>query len=332
MSRRSFLNEVLSGTPSELLGEKPSTEPAQPSFTAKKLDGFTEAARMVKKPTLRLKPSECSVWQGNARDYDLLTEDRLRSLIDSIQAEGGNRIPVTVRRTPKGEKPFELVVGTRRHWAVSWLNANSYPDIELLASIEDIDDEAAFRLADVENREREDISDIERGKNYKVALDRHYGGVITRMAERLKIPNSVLRRYILCTEIPGEILAAFATPLHLMAYYADVLVPLIRRPDSFAKMKAEAERLAIEQSFRVSGNEDPIPGPEVMRRLVKASTEKRAPRRKAAIEVSGEPIGKIDRDQTQALTLTLTPNGLPVDAILETLRPIIEQAKIRKGQ
>ncbi|MFX7098653.1 ParB N-terminal domain-containing protein, partial [Acinetobacter baumannii] len=87
-----------------------------------------------------------SIWPGNARDYALLTEDRVRSLIDSIQAENGNRIPVVVRRVKNAALEYELVIGTRRHWAISWLNANHYPDIELVAIIEDLDDEAAFRL------------------------------------------------------------------------------------------------------------------------------------------------------------------------------------------
>src|SRR3546814_17376597 len=74
---------------------------------------------MVKRPTIRLKPIECSIWPGNARDYSLLDEHRLRSLIDSILAEGGNRIPAVVRRTPGAATPYELIIGTRRHWAIA---------------------------------------------------------------------------------------------------------------------------------------------------------------------------------------------------------------------
>lgn len=149
---------------------------------------------MVKRPTIRLKPAECSIWPGNARDYEQLTEPRLRSLIESIQAENGNRIPVVVRRKQQGELQYELIIGTRRHWAVAWLNANHYPDIELVAIIEDLDDEAAFRLADIENREREDISDLERGLNYKAAVDTYYDGLQARLAERVcRSPKPPLR-------------------------------------------------------------------------------------------------------------------------------------------
>ena len=55
-----------------------------------------------------------------------------------------------------------MIVGTRRHWSISWLRRNSYPTMQFLAQAATLDDEAAFRLADLENRARRDISDIER--------------------------------------------------------------------------------------------------------------------------------------------------------------------------
>lgn len=42
--------------------------------------------------------------------------------------------------------------------------------MKLLAQVADLDDEAAFRLADIENRARKDVSDIERARNYAAAL------------------------------------------------------------------------------------------------------------------------------------------------------------------
>ncbi len=333
MSRRSLISEALASSPAEPIvvnDEARRTEP-RPTFTSKRLDAFGEAARMVKKPSIRLKPSECSIWPGNARDYARLTQDRLSSLIDSLQAENGNRIPVVVRRTPKAQLPYELVIGTRRHWATSWLNANHYPDIELVAIIEDIDDEAAFRLADIENREREDISDLERGLNYKAAVDAYYDGVQSKMAERVKLSKSSLARYIGLTEIPQSIVSAFNSPMDLQVRHGDKLLPLVRNPASLAKMEEAALHISNEQSFRQSGDEEPISGAEVVARLVQATTSSRRGRsQKALIEVAGTQIGQVDRDQGRALTLTLTPTDLSADQILEALRPLIENAKILK--
>ena len=333
MSRRSLISEALASVPAETAPSK-SAEAAstpRPNFTNKRLEAFGEAARMVKRPTIKLKPSECTVWAGNARDYSLLTEDRLRSLIDSILAEGGNRIPAVIRRTPKGERPYELVTGTRRHWAIAWLNAHHYPDIDLVAIIEDLDDEAAFRLADIENREREDISDIERGTNYKAAVDAYYDGVQLRMAERLKIPKSTLARYVMLTEIPPAIISAFNSPVELRISHGEKLVQALRNPAFRPRMEAEATSIASEQSFRQSGDEEPIPASEVVTRLMAACTAKAARPQKMAITTgSGRTIGQVDRDQKRGLTLTITTTDLSVDEILGALRPSIERARMRR--
>lgn len=332
MSRRSLISEALASAPQEPLAEERADAPPspRPNFTNKRLEAFGEAARMVKRPTIRLKPSECSIWEGNARDYALLTEDRVRSLIDSIHAENGNRIPVVVRRTPNGELPYELVIGTRRHWAISWLNTNHYPDIDLIAIIDDLDDEAAFRLADIENREREDISDLERGQNYKMAVNAYYDGVQSRMADRVKLSKSMLARYIGLTEIPQTILSAFNSPMDLQVRYGDKLLPLIRQPALRSKMEEAAAAIAAEQSFRQSGDETPISGTDVVVRLLKAATVRQGRSQKSLIEANGVAIGQVDRDRSRGLTITLNPTELSADEVLAALRPLIENAKILK--
>lgn len=332
MSRRSLIGEALASPAPQPAAEAPEAPapPPRPSFTSKRLEGFGEAARMVKRPTIRLKPAECSIWPGNARDYARLSEERVRSLIDSIQAENGNRIPVVVRRTPNAPLDYELVIGTRRHWAISWLNANHYPDIELVAIIEDLDDEAAFRLADIENREREDISDLERGLNYKAAVDTYYEGVQSRMADRVKLSKSTLARYIGLTGIPPAIVSAFNSPMDLQVRHGDKLIPPLRIPALRAKMEDAAKLIAAEQSFRQSGDEEPISGSDVVARLVKATTARPGRSQKAVIEIKGGVLGQIDRDRARGLTITLNPTDLPVDDILEALRPLIQHAKILK--
>ncbi len=332
MSRRSLIGEALaSNTTAESVQESASTSPsASRSFTNRRLEGFTEAARMVKRPTIRLKPSECSIWPGNARDYALLSEDRVRSLIDSIQAENGNRIPVVVRRTPSGERQYELVIGTRRHWAISWLNTNHYPDIELVAIIEDLDDEAAFRLADIENREREDISDLERGQNYKTAVDNYYEGVQARLADRVKISKSMLARYIGLTEIPHTIISAFNSPMDLQVRHGDKLLPPLRTPALRSRMEEAAKVIAAEQAFRQSDDQEPIGGADVVARLIKATASRAGRSQKTVIEAQGATIGLVERDRSRGLTITLNPTDLSADDILEALRPLIENAKILK--
>ena len=212
----------------------------------------------------------------------------------------------------------------------AWLNANHYPDIELVGIIEDLDDEAAFRLADIENREREDISDLERGENYKSAVNTYYEGIQARLADRVKVSKSMLARYIGLTEIPQTIIGAFNSPMDLQVRHGDKLLPALRTPAIREKMEEAAKAIAAEQAFRQSDDQEPIGGADVVARLINATTTRTGRSQKTAIEAKGATIGLVDRDRSRGLTITLNPTDLSADDILEALRPLIEKAKILK--
>ncbi|EQB02203.1 ParB/RepB/Spo0J family partition protein [Sphingobium baderi] len=338
MSKRSIFDEVIKNAAADQADGGGDQEGAVASrarkpmnFAARRLDTFEEAAKLLKKPAISLKPDEVSIWPGNARDYAALTEERVRTLIDSLVAENGNRIPVIVRPTPNGEKRYELVTGTRRHWAVAWLNANDHPEISLYASIEDLTDEAAFRVADIENREREDISDYERAINYKEALQAHYGGVQRRMSERLKLSPGTLSRYIALSEMPRTIVAAFGSPRDLTLHFAKPLLPLMDDREKLARMEQAASALSEEQSLKQSFDEAVIPAGEVVARLLSAAndTQARARRQKQALcTSSGREFGQVERDRATELIVKIVPTDSSIDELIEGLRAAIERSRI----
>ena len=100
------------------------------------------------------------------------------------------------RRTGPGA-PYEVICGARRHFAISWLRANNYPQFRY-----DLTDEEAFRLADIENRDRADLSDYERARDYAHALDLYYGGKQRNMAARLEVSGAWLSRYLYLARLP----------------------------------------------------------------------------------------------------------------------------------
>ena len=69
----------------------------------------------------RLDPGCIRPWHGNPRNYGSLSQANCSELIESIAKEGGNRVPVIVRRVPGDNLYLELVAGARRHFAVSHL-------------------------------------------------------------------------------------------------------------------------------------------------------------------------------------------------------------------
>lgn len=330
------LADAVVGLPSPAVRGGSSEEQAAPSFLERRGIAFDEIARTVKRPTLRLKPSECSIWPGNARDHAGLNYDRCATLIDSIREEGTNREPVVVRRTPNADKPYELIVGTRRHFSVAWLNANNHAEIDLIARIETLDDEAAFRLADLENREREDVTDLERARNYRHAVDAYYNGVRTQMAERLAIAKQNLHNLLQLAELPDEVVAAFAHPGDLKVRHGMRLSPLIKDDRYRESILAAARALAAEQAdLRMSGAER-IEGSRVCERLaavVQAAKARPAAKGKAMVTgLSGKEIGQILSDtRAKGITINIRPKmETSVDEILEALRPVIETAKFTR--
>lgn len=313
-----------------------SEEHATPSFLERRGMAFDEIARTVKRPTIRLKPSECSIWPGNARDYAALSYERCQSLIDSIREEGCNREPVVVRRTPNADRPYELIVGTRRHFSVSWLNANTHSEIDLIARIEGLDDEAAFRLADIENREREDVTDLERARNYLHAVDAYYNGVRVRMAERLAIPRQNLHNLLQLAELPDEVIAAFAEPGDIKIRHGMRLSPLLKDPAQRDAILDAARELAAEQQALRDSGEDKIEGSKVCERLAAAQATRKpkptATAKPVICSANGQEIGAIIADtRAKGITICIKPNGsAEVDEILEALRPVIEKARFAR--
>ncbi|WCT80252.1 ParB/RepB/Spo0J family partition protein [Novosphingobium humi] len=221
---------------------------------------------------LLLDPARVRVWEGNARSYQHLSEESCRELIDSIIAEGGQKVPAVVRRLEGDpQHDYEVIAGTRRHWSISWLRAHSYPDMQFVAQVVQIDDEAAFRLADLENRARKDVSDLERARNYAAALKTHYGNHQSRMAERLKLSKGWLSKMLKVAALPDAVVAAFASPADVQLKPAYPLAQAMDDKAAAAAILREAKALAAEQK------QAPIPAAQVIARLMAAPRGDKAP-------------------------------------------------------
>jgi len=272
---------------------------------------------------LSIRPSDCTVWNGNPRDVPALTYESCRSLIESIAQEDGNRIPVLVRRSVAGtEQPYELLVGSRRRFAVDWLNHNGRPEVRLNALVVEMSDEEAFRLADIENREREDITELDRARSYQAAVDRFYGGVQSRMAEALSLSNSQLSRLLSLAQMPDEVVNAFATKAELRVRHSEVLTPLLRRPEQRAQILAAAIAISEEQQRLAASRERMIAAATVLSRLRAATRVQGATPAEVSILSNGANVGKL-RAGREGLTLDLQ---IAADADLEDLLSHVRHA------
>ena len=217
-------------------------------------------------------PARCRMWAGHNRLYDLLDAENCASLIASIKALGRQEVPAIVRPvTGDADHDYEVVCGARRHFAVSWLREHEHrSDLPYVVDVRELGDEEAFRVADAENRDREDISDYERSRDYGRALAQYYQGNKKLMAERIGVDRSWLSRFVRIAEMPDEVVAAYGDPRRLGIKHAAELSPLLRSVG--AKRLLEAARdLGAEQDRRRAAGDRLLEARAVLSRLKKAA-------------------------------------------------------------
>ncbi len=240
-------------------------------------------------------PARCRMWAGHNREYGLLNEQRCEDLIESIKAQGRQEIPAIVRRVVGDPNyDFEVICGARRHWTISWLRSHNYPEFKFLIDVREIGDEEAFRLADIENRARDDLTDLERARDYLRALDAYYEGRQKTMAERLKVSESWLTRYLDLARLPTELTRAFTEPQELGVRNAIALKSLLKPEDRRERAFKEAGRLAKAQEE--SGQ--PMPVLEVLKALTLAVAP---PKRSGSPKKSGSTTTTVSTEGGKAV-------------------------------
>lgn len=239
----------------------------------KRSNALAETGEREEKVLRWVDPAQCVMWERHNREYGLLTDQNCADLINSIKAQGRQEFPAIVRRKGQG---YEVICGARRHFAVSWLRANNYPQFRYLIDVRDLTDEEAFRLADIENRDREDISDYERARDYAQALEAYYGGRQKAMAARLEVSEGWLSRYLQLAKLPQEIIDAYKSLREVKELHARTLKPLLADPKTRDAVLGVAADLAAEQQRALAGQGDAVHAAEVLARLKSAGA---APKR-----------------------------------------------------
>jgi len=219
-------------------------------------------------------PARCRIWEGHNRQYAALNAENCRDLIESFKAQGRQEVPAIVRRVQGDpEHAYEVICGARRHWTASWMRSHDYPEFKFLIEPRELTDEEAFRIADLENRSRRDLSDYERASDYARAIECYYGGSQQRMAERLEVTKSWLSRYLELAKLPAEVVSAFWSPHVIGISHGAALAPLLRASESRDRLLAEARALSAEQAELASRGTPTILPAVVLRRLIGAANK-----------------------------------------------------------
>lgn len=197
----------------------------------------------IKTPRLLVEPSQCKIWDRHNRDYALLNEIKCKDLIDQFKVTGKQEFPGIVRLIEGREGiKYEIICGVRRFWTCQYLGWKYFVEIRELS------DEEAFRLSDIENRAREDISDYERALDYKNALGFYYQNQV-QMANRLEVSTSWLSRYLDIADLPEEIVKAYRDFTDIKVIHARKLKPHL----SDSIKNKEAKESIIQKAIELKG-------------------------------------------------------------------------------
>jgi ParB family chromosome partitioning protein len=270
-------------------------------------------------------PAVVRPWQHHNRRYQDLTPENCRDLIEGLKAQGQQEFPAIVRRLPKGDAhEYEFICGARRHFAVSWLRENGYPRMRYLIEVRDLTDEEAFRLSDIENRDRQDISDYERARDYLVAVEQYYGGQQKRMAERLEVSPPWLSQFLDLARMPDEILAAFASVHEIRVHHSRTLKPLLK-PKTQGALLAKAGELAKIQAARRDAKQAPLKATAVIAELKSAGVPPRKKAVRTSFEVklgSGEKRAVVTTGAKRLVIEVPALDAISEEAFLDAMREV----------
>lgn len=168
-----------------------------------------------------------SIWSGNERDQDLLTEDALDDLIPSFLLTG-QQTPAFGRRIAGS---IEIADGSRRR-KTAILTSSDYRVL-----VGDLDDEQMAALSRLGNDYRP-TSAYERGHRYTTRLKNEFAGNVSALADAESISRKVITRCINTAKLPKTVVALFSHPGELSA----------RAGESLLKAFADKEELLIKQA------------------------------------------------------------------------------------
>jgi ParB family chromosome partitioning protein len=180
----------------------------------------TEAVRGTE---FLVEPVDCRPWKFHNRDNVWMTTDKCQDLISSIR-KNGQKVPIFARKIendPDG-KHWEIIAGRRR-----WFSCN-YLGIKVRVKAIDSNDRDCAILMNLENKDRNDISEFEDAISYKQQLEANLFDNQEEMAIALDLKKSKLSKMLSASKITEhrEIMSLFSdvTLLKINPIYALVLL------------------------------------------------------------------------------------------------------------
>lgn len=135
--------------------------------------------------------SECKPWIFHNRDKVWMSVEKCQDLISSIR-KNGQKVPIFARKLENDAdgRSWEIIAGRRRWFACNYLG------IKIRVKAVDATDRECAILMNLENKDRNDISEFEDAISYKQQLDAGLFDSQDEMASALDLKKSKLSKML----------------------------------------------------------------------------------------------------------------------------------------
>lgn len=127
--------------------------------------------------------------------------------VESIRQKGVLQ-PILVRPC-KGKKKYEIVFGERRFRAAKIVSKDKKGRKTIPARVMELSGKEAFDLMVIENLQRENLTELEEAKGFKLYLDKNGLEALGELAERTGINAAFIRRRTMVLDLPKPVLDAW---------------------------------------------------------------------------------------------------------------------------
>jgi ParB family transcriptional regulator, chromosome partitioning protein len=184
----------------------------------------------AQKGPFAVNPDRCRIWSGNTRDVAALNSPNFADLIESLNSVG-QKVPVIARVCRADPAYLEIIAGACRLTAITQINAERSPEDRMLVLVElrELDEEAAFKIVDAENRGRSQMSAFEQARFYQSAMERIYY-TEAALAEALALNKSTVNRTLAITRLPEDLFRIIADPHRISAAQASAFISDWNKP------------------------------------------------------------------------------------------------------
>lgn len=167
--------------------------------------------------------NDCRPWKFHNRDNAWMSVNKCQDLISSIR-KNGQKVPIFARKIendPEG-KNWEIIAGRRRWFACNYLG------IKIRVKATDSNDRECAILMNLENKDRNDISEFEDAISYSQQLEARLFDSQDEMASALDLKKSKLSKMLSAAKITKyeEVMKLFGdiTLLKINPIYSLVLL------------------------------------------------------------------------------------------------------------